>query len=197
MRLYKAKKSGFTLVEMLIVIVIIGILASALIPRLMSARGRANDTARKADLQQVATAIISYQIDKGEFPDTAESLDALTGELYAWWLASIPSDPDGNNEVTGIDDVTGTEWEYMYTPITKNGFDRWGFVIMAKTETENGSNYVYDENELDIFWDTNYGDIQLCKEFVIVPWSEACVNIGGGECEYDPNEWCLRYIYKY
>ncbi|HCY20483.1 TPA: hypothetical protein DIC40_01185 [Patescibacteria group bacterium] len=53
---------------MLIVIVIIGVLASALIPRLGSARGKANDVARKADLQQVATAIISYQIDTNYFP---------------------------------------------------------------------------------------------------------------------------------
>ena len=55
---------------MLIVIVIIGILAAALIPRLTSARGRANDVARKVDLQQIATALISYQIDNGSFPRT-------------------------------------------------------------------------------------------------------------------------------
>lgn len=54
---------------MLIVIVIIGILAAALIPRLSSARGRANDVARKADLQQTAVGIVAYQIDHGEFPD--------------------------------------------------------------------------------------------------------------------------------
>lgn len=57
--------------EMLIVIVIIGILAAALIPRLASARGRANDTARKASLQQVATALITSQMDKGTLPATA------------------------------------------------------------------------------------------------------------------------------
>lgn len=53
---------------MLIVIVIIGILAAALIPRLSSARGRANDVARKADLAQVAAALVAYQIDHGRFP---------------------------------------------------------------------------------------------------------------------------------
>jgi prepilin-type N-terminal cleavage/methylation domain-containing protein len=58
------KLKAFTLIEMLIVIVIIGILAAALIPKLSSARGRANDTARKAVLSQVAAALVSHQIDK-------------------------------------------------------------------------------------------------------------------------------------
>jgi type II secretion system protein G len=64
----KNTKKAFTLIEMLIVIVIIGILMAALIPRLSSARGRANDVARKSHLSQVATALISYQIDHGKFP---------------------------------------------------------------------------------------------------------------------------------
>jgi type II secretion system protein G len=63
------KLKAFTLIEMLIVIVIIGILAAALIPKLSSARGRANDTARKATLSQVAAALVMYQIDKGKFPE--------------------------------------------------------------------------------------------------------------------------------
>jgi general secretion pathway protein G len=54
---------AFTLIEILIVIIIIGILAAALIPRLQSAKGRANDTARKADMQQIATSLVAYQND--------------------------------------------------------------------------------------------------------------------------------------
>jgi hypothetical protein len=45
-----------------------------LIPRLGSARGKANDVARKADLQQVATAIISRQIDTNSFPKTKQQI---------------------------------------------------------------------------------------------------------------------------
>lgn len=67
----KGTKKGFTLIEMLIVIVIIGILAAALIPRLASARGRANDVARKADLAQVGAALVAYQIDHSVLPTSA------------------------------------------------------------------------------------------------------------------------------
>ena len=66
---------------MLIVIVIIGILAAALIPRLSNARGRANDVARKADLAQVGVALVAYQIDRGRFPTTEGALTLISGDL--------------------------------------------------------------------------------------------------------------------
>jgi prepilin-type N-terminal cleavage/methylation domain-containing protein len=60
----KLVHKAFTLVEMLIVIVIIGILASALIPKLQGMQGKARDTARKADLNQLGTAFAVYQADR-------------------------------------------------------------------------------------------------------------------------------------
>ena len=56
---------AFTLIEMLIVIVIIGILAAALVPRLQDVQSRARDTKRKADIAQITNAILIYNTDNG------------------------------------------------------------------------------------------------------------------------------------
>jgi competence protein ComGC len=59
---------AFTLVEMLIVIVIIGILIAALLPRLQGAQGMARDTARKTALSNIQAAIVAYQGQMGRWP---------------------------------------------------------------------------------------------------------------------------------
>ena len=64
----KISKSAFTLIEMLIVIVIIGILAAALVPRLQSVQARARDTKRKADLRTIYNANEIYILDNGKYP---------------------------------------------------------------------------------------------------------------------------------
>ena len=56
-------KKTFTLIEMLIVIVIIGILAAALVPRLQSVQARARDTKRKADIRTIYNANEVYKLD--------------------------------------------------------------------------------------------------------------------------------------
>ena len=92
---------AFTLVEMLIVIVIIGILIASLMPRMQSAQWRARDVARKNDLAQIQTAIITSQTDKWEWPQFNSgrnwmNVDDIKTELLTAWMSSVPTDPNGS-----------------------------------------------------------------------------------------------------
>lgn len=65
----KFSKKAFTLVEMLIVIVIIGILAAALIPKITGVQKRARDTARIANMRNISQAVNIHAIDfNGSYP---------------------------------------------------------------------------------------------------------------------------------
>ena len=63
----RRKQPGFTIVELLIVIVVIGILAAITIVAYNGIQQRARDTARKSDLAQIAKGLQIYNIDKGDF----------------------------------------------------------------------------------------------------------------------------------
>jgi prepilin-type N-terminal cleavage/methylation domain-containing protein len=71
MRLLSRKSTGFTLVEMLIVIALIGILAAALVEKMDAALAQARDTRRKADMRKVQSALSTYLARYGNFPATS------------------------------------------------------------------------------------------------------------------------------
>ncbi len=184
---------------MLIVIVIIGILAAALIPRLSSARGRANDVARKADLAQTAAALVAYQIDHGRFPtSTGDPLEDISDELIGAGMSSIPSDPNTSREFDGIWTITIYSWQYWYIPIKKWWISNNGFVVMAATETEWWSNWIASSNNSlwseNITWGTAYENIILCKSFVT---NSSLDDPANWICYYDEENDVLRYIYIY
>jgi len=70
---------GFTLVEIMLVVIIIGALAAMVIPRFTGRSEQAKVTAAQADINShLATALKLYELDNGNFPATSQGLDALT-----------------------------------------------------------------------------------------------------------------------
>lgn len=194
-------KKWFTLVEMLIVIVIIGILASALIPRLSQARERANDTARKAHIQNIATVLIAYQIDKGLYPASEWTIDSIESELVWAWLSSVPTDPDASRSFDGIGSTTACTtsdpWQYMYTPIEKRGIANAWFALMAGTQTEWWSNFVYQVS----YTASGYaaGCINSAVDYIDIPECQTFTNgttTSLATCTYNNQADQLRYVYK-
>lgn len=182
---------AFTLIEMLIVIVIIGILAAALIPRLSNARGRANDTARKATLSQVAAALVSHQIDKWYFPQTCWDLSLASTWLLTAGLDSIPTDP-ANSTVNWFSWTSLTQGQYWYCAISKNSQDYAWFVLAATAETEWWANYVQCSASSDL-WTMTFTQIQAAKCISFSAWT--CSQWINWACVYTEWDWELRYIY--
>jgi general secretion pathway protein G len=94
---------GFTLMELLIVLVIIGLLAALVGPTLYQRIKPAKESAARAQIENFATALDSFYIDTGRYPTTQEGLKALRAKpesLEKWngpyLKKEVPADPWGN-----------------------------------------------------------------------------------------------------
>ena len=96
---------GFTLIEIMMVVVIIGILAALIIPNVVGRDDQARVTAAKSDLNGIANALNMYKLDNFHYPSTDQGLEALVSqpsgfpEAKNWnpngYLKKAPSDPWG------------------------------------------------------------------------------------------------------
>lgn len=89
---------GFTLIELIIVVTIIGILSSLLLSNLVGIRGRVRDGQRKSDLAQIKQALEIYRSDNGTYPDSSGALNlSRCGEKFESptnvYMQKIPCDP--------------------------------------------------------------------------------------------------------
>ncbi len=95
--LQRSAEQGFTLLEIMVVVVIIGLLAAVVAPTFMDQIDTAAANRARADIRQIETALNLYRLDNFRYPTTSEGLQALVtnpGETVAPnWRQSLPRIP--------------------------------------------------------------------------------------------------------
>lgn len=111
------KNRGFTLLELLVVIVIIGLLAGYVAPRYFSQVGRSEIQVAKAQIESIDKALDQFRLDMRRYPSVEEGLDALIAKpaSAASWSGpylkkAVPNDPWGRPYVYRVPGQ-GTEFE--------------------------------------------------------------------------------------
>jgi general secretion pathway protein G len=105
----RQSESGFTLIELMVVILIIGLLATIVVQNLKGATDKAKRIKAQADISALKTALDRYYLDNGSYPSTDQGLPALisapqNGKVPAdyppgGYIERIPNDPWGNGYV--------------------------------------------------------------------------------------------------
>lgn len=213
------KLKWFTLVEILIVIVIIGILIWALVPRMQSAQWRARDVARKNDLSQLQSAIVTSYSDRGQWPDIANCAVA-TGANYAtegtWcaitresevgqriiaaWMNWVPTDPISTNTVRIVSGHELGGGSYWYAVAKKYWVNNAWFYLIAHTEVEWWSNWLECPGKSGLSGgyltkDTDLQNVLPCATLTSTG-ENWCIVVPGWDCYYS-NTTQLRYILVY
>jgi general secretion pathway protein G len=102
MKLSSPRNAGFTLLEMLVVLVIIGLLVGYVAPRYFSQVGKSETKVARAQIKALEDALDQYRLDVGHYPDSTQGLAALNAQPAgeARWQGpylkkAVPSDPWG------------------------------------------------------------------------------------------------------
>jgi general secretion pathway protein G len=114
-RHYPDAQRGFTLLELLIVIVIIGLLAGLVGPRMVGRVGGAKQKTAQAQIEMLATACDTFRLDMNRFPTSLEELIVNPGE--------------------------GTKWDGPYLRRSEIPLDPWGTAYEYRAPGENGRDY--------------------------------------------------------
>jgi general secretion pathway protein G len=115
---------GFTLIEIMVVVVIIGLLAAVILPNVFGNVGKAQRTKAKSDIQAIESAMTMYKLDNFKYPSTDVGLSALTQR---------PNDPTVKNWREGgyvrriSNDPWGNPYQYIFPGTHGQEYDLYSF----------------------------------------------------------------------
>ncbi len=116
-KLYRRSgQSGFTLIEIMVVVVIIGMLATLILPKVLGRQDQAFQAKAKSDIRALSSAIKLYKLDNFKYPSGSDGLNALVsgGGGNGGYIDRLPNDPWGN--------------KYQYSsPGQHMDFDIWSY----------------------------------------------------------------------
>ncbi len=130
------KSHGFTLIEVMVVIAILGILAALVVPQLAGKDDKARVEAVKSDLKAISSSLEMYKLDHHSYPTTEQGLEALakasdSGETY---LRKVPKDP----------------WSHEYLYIAPGASGPYDLLSYGSDGAEGGEGYAKDINLADL-----------------------------------------------
>ena len=108
---------GFTLIELMIVVVILGLLATTIMPRILNKPEQARRVKAKVDVRSIETALALFKTDIGRFPTTSEGLDVLVSDpgLQGYdqdgYLTKVPLDPWHNSYIYICPSLRGKDYD--------------------------------------------------------------------------------------
>jgi len=107
----KTRQRGFTLIEIMVIVIIIGLLAAVIVPNLMGNVDQARVSKARQDIQAIETALTMFRLDNARYPSTDQGLKALIQQ---------PTDPSIRNWRPGgyvkkpSRDPWGNDYQYVY-----------------------------------------------------------------------------------
>jgi len=105
------RSRGFTLIELMVVILIIGVLAALIVPKVMSRPDEARITAAKADIATITQALNLYKLDNMRYPTTEQGLMALVKKPT---VAPVPTNWKNEGYLDRVPkDPWGTPYQYL------------------------------------------------------------------------------------